>query len=105
MAEVVGPNNPVIPPFINIGQRLEGIGESEELKAFTTAGFLGSEYGPFNLPHPLDAVEAVRPPRGMSRQRFTSRERAYRRLIKESPMGELASDYHQESMARAFDNA
>ena len=45
MAKVLGPRNPVIPAFINIGQRLEGIGEVEELKAFTTAGFFGSEFG------------------------------------------------------------
>ena len=38
MARVLGPLNPVMPPFINIGQRLEGNGESEELKAFTTGG-------------------------------------------------------------------
>src|SRR5258708_20668794 len=38
-----GPNNPAIPAFINIGQRLEGVGEAEELKAFTTGGFFGSE--------------------------------------------------------------
>ena len=30
----------------------------EELKSFTTAGFLGSEYGPFNLPFPDQAIEA-----------------------------------------------
>ena len=41
MARVLGPLNPVMPPFINIGQRLEGNGESEELKAFTTGGFFG----------------------------------------------------------------
>ncbi|MBT3842552.1 MAG: DUF1501 domain-containing protein, partial [Verrucomicrobia bacterium] len=50
MAKVLGPKNPVIPPFINIGQRLEGVGEKEELKAFTTGGFFGSEFGPMNLP-------------------------------------------------------
>jgi hypothetical protein len=105
IARVLGPRNPAIPAFLNIGQRLEGHGEVEELKAFTTAGFLGSEYGPFNLPYPLDAVAAVRPPKGMSRGRFVNRERLYRELIKESPLGELASDYHQESMVRAFDNA
>jgi hypothetical protein len=105
MAKVLGPRNPAIPAFINIGQRLEGIGESEELKAFTTAGFLGSEYGPFNLPHPLDAVAAVRPPKGMTPGRFSARERAYKRLLEESPVGELASDYHQESMLRAVENA
>ncbi len=66
IAKVRGPRNPAIPAFINIGQRLEGHGEVEELKAFTTAGFLGSEYGPFNLPYPLDAIAAVRPPKGMT---------------------------------------
>jgi hypothetical protein len=105
MAKVLGPNNPVIPPFINIGQRLEGIGESEELKAFTTAGFLGSEYGPFNLPYPDDAAMAVRPPKGMAPGRFENRYRAYRRLVSESPRAEFLSDYHQESMVRSIDNA
>ncbi|HEV3443766.1 MAG TPA: DUF1501 domain-containing protein, partial [Gemmataceae bacterium] len=67
IAKVLGPRNPAIPAFINIGQRLEGVGESEELKAFTTGGFFGSDYGPFNLPYPTDAVAAVRPPKGMTR--------------------------------------
>ena len=63
---MLGPKNPAIPPFINIGQRLEGVGESEELKAFTTAGFFGSEYGPFNIPFPQEAARAVRPPASMT---------------------------------------
>ena len=42
MAKVLGPQNPVIPPFINIGQRLEGVGEQEELKASVTAHLPGS---------------------------------------------------------------
>jgi hypothetical protein len=105
IAKVRGPNNPAIPAFINIGQRLEGIGESEELKAFTTAGFLGSEYGPFNLPYPQDAAAAVRPPKGMTPERFESRQKFYKELVKKSPLGDLASDYHQESMLRAIDNA
>jgi hypothetical protein len=105
IAKVRGPNNPAIPPFINIGQRLEGVGESEELKAFTTGGFLGTEYGPFNLPYPTDAIASVRPPKGMTPERFEAREKRLRELIKQSPQGELASDYHQESMLRALDNA
>jgi hypothetical protein len=105
IARVRGPNNPAIPAFINIGQRLEGIGESEELKAFTTAGFFGSEFGPFNLPYPEDAIAAVRPPKGMTRLRFANREKHYRELIKQSPLGALTSDYHQDSMLRAIDNA
>src|SRR5262249_48534077 len=94
--KVRGPNNPAIPAFINIGQRLDGVGESEELKAFTTGGFFGSEFGPFNLPFPTDAVAAVRPPKGMTRQRFEARPKKYKELMKRSPAGELARDYHRE---------
>jgi hypothetical protein len=104
IARVRGANNPAIPPFINIGQRLEGVGESEELKAFTTGGFFGSEFGPFNLPYPQDAIEAVRPPRGMTRERFETRQQRYRELLRQSPLGEMASDYHHESMLRSLDN-
>jgi hypothetical protein len=105
IARVLGPRHPAIPAFINIGQRLEGVGESEELKAFTTGGFFGSEFGPFNLPFPNDAADAVRPPKGMTVERFAERERKFKELIKQCPTGELASDYHQESMLRAFANA
>lgn len=105
MAKVLGPRNPVMPAFINIGQRIEGVGEQEELKAFTTAGFFGSEYGPFNLPFPEDAVQAVRPPQGMDPGRFANRYRAYRKLIDQNPHREFLSDYQQESMLRSFDNA
>jgi hypothetical protein len=105
IAKVLGPRNPAIPPFINIGQRLEGVGEQEELKAFTTAGFLGSEYGPFNLPFPNDAIASVQPPPGMTAERFSKREKLLREMIKRSPLGETASDYHQESMIRSIENA
>lgn len=105
IAKIKGPRNPAIPAFINIGQRLEGVGESEELKAFTTAGFLGSEFGPFNLPFPNDAIAAVQPPRGMTNERFSRRERMFRELLRNSPATEMASDYHQESMVRSFNNA
>jgi hypothetical protein len=105
IARIRGPRNPAIPAFINIGQRLEGVGESEELKAFTTAGFLGSEHGPFNLPYPQDAINAVQPPRDMTAQRFARREQLYRQLLRHSPVADMASDYHQESMLRAVGNA
>jgi len=105
MAKVLGPKNPVIPPFINIGQRLEGVGEKEELKAFTTAGFFGSEYGPMNLPFPEEAAKSVQPPEGMDANRFTNRDRLYRKLVDKSPHREYASDYQQESLLRSMDNA
>jgi hypothetical protein len=105
MAKVLGPKNPVIPPFINIGQRLEGVGEKEELKAFTTGGFFGTEYGPMNLPYPEDAVRSVQPPEGMEPGRFANRYRHYQKLIDQSPQRELMSDYQQESMLRSLEAA
>ncbi len=105
MAKVLGPLNPVIPPFINIGQRLEGVGEQEELKAFTTAGFFGSEYGPMNLPFPEEAAQSVRPPKGMQPGRFTDRHKLYRQLVDQSPAREAIGDFQRESLLRSMENA
>jgi hypothetical protein len=105
MARVLGPINPVIPPFINIGQRLEGVGEQEELKAFTQAGFFGNEYGPMNLPMPEEAAQAVRPPKGMEPGRFENRYKLYRKLVDRTPQRAFMSDYQQESQLRAMEYA
>jgi uncharacterized protein (DUF1501 family) len=105
MAKVLGPRNPVMPAFINIGQRLEGHGESEELKAFTTGGFFGAEFGPMNLPFPGEAKLAVRPPKGMDPGRFANRRAFFKNLIDRNPHRDLISDYQQESMLRSLDSA
>lgn len=105
MAKVLGPKNPVMPAFINIGQRLEGVGESEELKAFTTGGFFGAEFGPMNLPYPDQASASVRPPKGMTPERFQSRRALLTKLLDRSPHREYLSDHQQESMLRSLDNA
>src|SRR3954462_10724694 len=104
IAKTLGSKNPAIPAFINIGQRFD-IGEGEEVKAFTTAGFLGSEYGPFNIPFPTQAADAVRPPAGMTPGRFEDRDKFYRKLLDASPVGRHASDYQKESFLRSMDNA
>ena len=104
IARTLGPLNPAIPPFINIGQRFD-VGEGEELKAFTTAGFLGSEYGPFNIPYPDQAADTVRPPTGMSPSRFEDRNGFYKKLLAASPIGEFGSGYQKESLLRSLDNA
>jgi hypothetical protein len=105
MAKVLGPRNKVMPAFINIGQRLEGVGESEELKAFTTAGFFGSEFGPMNLPYPEEAAQSVRPPKGMDASRFANRDKLFRKLVDQNPNRDLMSDYQQQSLIRSMDNA
>ena len=104
IARALGPLNPAVPAFINIGQRFDN-GEGEELKAFTTAGFLGSEYGPFNIPFPDQAANCVRPPGGMTPSRFENRDRFYRKLLAESPVMRHGSDYQRESLLRSMDNA
>ena len=105
MAKALGPKNEVIPPFINVGQRLEGVGEKEELKAFTTAGFFGSEYGPMNLPYPEQAVQSVQPPKEMEPGRFSNRYKHFRNLLDQNPNRERMSDFQRESMLRSAESA
>jgi hypothetical protein len=104
IAKTRGPLNDAMPPFINIGQRFD-LGEGEELKAFTTAGFLGSEYGPFNIPFPQQAIDAVRPPAGMTPGRFEDRNSFYKKLLAAGPASEHLGSYQRESFLRSMDNA
>ena len=104
IAKELGPLNPVIPAFIDIGQRFT-LGEGEELKAFHTAGFLGNEFGPFLIPDPSSGLDSVRPPVGMSSSRFEKRNQLYQDLISQSPMGEYGSDYQKESLKRSMEQA
>src|SRR4051794_37502731 len=104
IARTLGPVNPAVPAFTDIGQRFD-LGEGEELKAFHTAGFLGSEHGPFIIANPEQAVESVRPPAGMSPSRFENRDKFYRELVGKGPIGQHGSDYQQQSLLRSLDNA
>ena len=104
ISRTLGPRNPAMPAFIDIGQRLD-VGEGEELKAFHSAGFLGSEYGPFHIANPDHALTAVRPPSGMSKSRFANRYSTYKKLLEKSPIGLAGSDYQKDSLLRSLDNA
>jgi uncharacterized protein DUF1501 len=104
IAKESGPKNPVIPAFIDIGQRFT-VGEAEELKAFHTSGFLGNEFGPFMIPDPSQGLETVQPPVGMTAKRFERRNQLYNDLISKSPFGEYGSDYQKESLKRSMEQA
>ena len=104
ISRTLGPLNAAVPAFIDIGQRFD-VGEGEELKAFHTAGFLGSEYGPFVIANPEQAADSVRPPAGMSPGRFESRNKLYKQLLDSNPIGQHGSDYQKESLLRSMDNA
>src|SRR6266516_754029 len=97
IARTLGPRNAAVPAFIDIGQRFD-LGEGEELKAFHTAGFLGSEYGPFLVANPEEALKSVRPPAGMTPSRFERREAYYKKLIEQNAVGQAGSDYQKESL-------
>ena len=104
IGRTLGPLNPALPAFINVGQRFD-VGEGEELKSFHAAGFLGSEFGPFNIANPEQAAESVRPPAGMSPSRFENRNQFYKTLLAKSPLDEFGSDYQKEPLIRSMDNA
>ena len=104
IAKELGPANPVIPPFISMGQRFT-VGEAEELKAFHSAGFLGSEFGPFLIPDPSGGLESVRPPHGMSLKRFEARYKLYKELANKNKLMEQGSDYQRESLMRSMEQS
>src|SRR5207245_2470893 len=60
---------------------------------------------PFNIPYPEQAADAVRPPAGMSPSRFEDRNKFYKMLLAQSPVGEFGNDYQKESLLRSLDNA
>ena len=105
VARTLGPNNPDVPAFIDIGQNIEIGAESDSLKAFHTAGFLGSAHGPFFITNPQDAAASVRPPGGITPQRFQRRQALYRKLVDASPVLRHGSDFQQESLLRSIENA
>jgi len=102
ISKTLGPRHPDVPAFVDIGQSLEIGAESDSLKAFHTAGFLGSEYGPFFVTNPDDAALAVRPPKNVSHERFEARFRRYRSLIEASPAETSAQ---ADSLKKAVESA
>ena len=105
ISRTLGPRNPEMPAFVDIGQNLEIGGESDAVKAFHTAGFLGSEHAPFLITDPSDAVARVRPSEHIGAARFTNRYEAYKKLVAASPIGKYSSDFQRQSLLRSFDNA
>src|SRR5579863_881398 len=105
IAKTLGPKNPTVPPFISIGQNLEIGGESASIKAFHTAGFLGTEYAPFLITDPQDAASAVRPPADLGDARFKSRRRLYEQILAQQPLYQYAGDFQRQSMIRSMDAA
>jgi hypothetical protein len=105
ISRTLGPKNPDMPAFVAIGQTVEGAGEIGTLKAFHTAGFLGSEHGPFLIVDPQDAASAVRPPKELGDARFRSRRQLFEKLLAQEPVYQHAGDFQRESLVRSLDSA
>jgi hypothetical protein len=105
ISRTLGPRNPTVPAFIAIGQTVEGAGEIGTLKAFHTAGFLGSEHGPFLIVDPQDAASAVRPPKELGTERFRTRRQLLEKLLAQEPVHQYGSDFQRESLVRSLDAA
>ncbi|MDQ1469656.1 MAG: hypothetical protein QOJ99_1136 [Bryobacterales bacterium] len=105
ISKTLGPRNATVPAFVAIGQNLEIGAESAALKSFHTAGFLGTEHGPFLIADPQDAAAAVRPPAELGNARFKSRRQLYEQLLAKEPVYEYAGDFQRESLLRSADAA
>ncbi|MGH9611926.1 MAG: DUF1501 domain-containing protein [Bryobacteraceae bacterium] len=105
ISKTLGPKNPEMPAFVDVGQDLEIGAESASVKAFHTAGFLGTEYGPFFITNPEDAASAVRPPAELGEARFKSRRELYQSLLASSPLYQNAGAYQKESLVRSVESA
>jgi hypothetical protein len=105
IAKTLGPKNPDVPAFIDVGQNLEIGGESAAVKAFHTAGFLGTDYGPFLITNPLDAGSSVRPNQELGDARFARRYELFQKLVAESPIAQSGGEYQRESLRRSVDAA
>ena len=105
ISKTLGPKNPDMPALIAIGQTVEGAGEIATLKAFHTAGFLGSEHGPFLIVDPQDAASAVRPPKELTDARFRSRRELFEKLLGQEPVYQYGGDFQRESLVKSLDAA
>ena len=106
ISKTLGPKNPDVPAFIAIGQTVEGAGEIGTLKAFHTAGFLGSEHGPFLIVDPQDAASAVRPPKELGEATLPQPARAVREAARRRSRSiEYGSDFQRESLVKSLDAA
>jgi len=104
VAKALGPLNPDVPAFIDIGEPLKNTAaEADSVKAFLTSGCLGGEFMPFMVPYPSRATEQIRS--RVSADRIETRIKRYHEMIAAGPLADQTSGYQQESLARSMENA
>jgi uncharacterized protein (DUF1501 family) len=105
ISKTLGPRHPDMPAFVAVGQTVEGAGEIATLKAFHSAGFLGTDHGPFLIVDPQDAASAVRPPKDLGEQRFQSRRQLLEKLLAREPVHQHGGAFQRDAVVRSLDAA
>lgn len=106
VSRTLGQREKGVPAFVDIGQRFDVGGEDFEVKAYHSAGFLGSQYGPIFVPEPAQAVSTVQPPAGMSEKRFNQRWERYQAFVnaqKGTANEHIAKKQFNDALAGAHD--
>ena len=106
ISRTLGPRNPDIPAFVDIGQNLEIGAETDSVKAFHTAGFLGSEHSPFSYFRPYACgLPLLARLKMLVEHDLPRRYENYKKLVATSPVGAYGSDFQRESLQRSLANA
>ena len=104
ITEILGPKNDYTPPFVEIGQSFDFSGV-EEVRAYLTAGFLGSDYAPLHIYDPLDAANSLKPPETLGQEGLKKRFEILQKMQKLSGSDQGLSGYHKDAIERSFEGA
>ncbi len=104
ISRTLGPKNPDLPAFIEIGQKIDGDG-AEEINSFMTSGFLGREHSPFRIPYPSKAKDALSLPKGYDVKRFQNRSKYFKKLAKSNPYWEASSGFQRDGILSSIETA
>lgn len=102
-SKILGPLNPDLPAFIEIGRSEKTTNVFLSLAAFSSSGFLGSEHGSLLIPVAERAGEIIQSL--LPTNRFDNRYKRFKELAAANPITEFGSSYQKESLERSAENA
>jgi uncharacterized protein (DUF1501 family) len=104
ISKLLGPRNPDIPGFINIGETsVSGAKAAGDSQNFTSSGFLGSAFGPLSIPDAARSGDVIAPL--LKDWRFTNRHKAFRELVDTRYEEKDLSSFQRDSIVEAMENA
>lgn len=104
ISRVLGPKNNYAPLFVEIGQGFDFTGV-EEVRAFFTGGFLGSEFSPLHIFDPKAAMQTLSPPRNLGKDGLKRRFEILKNIKERLNINEEISDHHRSSIYQSFERA